>query len=245
MPAKHQRRLTKKERRRLNQLGNDGSKFRLNTEVTPLTDNQRVAFESWKDGYNLMLHGIAGTGKTFLGLYFAINEVQKPSNDYKKVYILRSTVSTRNQGFLPGTQKQKEAVYELPYYDICSKLYGRGDSYEMLKKLNMVEFMTTSFLRGTTFEDCIVIVDEIQNFSAQETHTVMTRIGQNCKIIFCGDIKQDDLTSKRYNEETGLRDFMKIINTMKEFRVIEFEVDDIVRGDLVRSYILAKESLNL
>ena len=167
------------------------------------------------------------------------------NTSYRKVYIVRSVVPTRDMGFLPGSQKDKMKVYEAPYYDIASKLFQRGDAYEILKQKNNVEFISTSFLRGSTFDDCIILVDEVQNMSDQELHTVMTRVGENCKIIFCGDVKQDDLTSERKKEMSGLRTFMKIIERMDEFDFIEFEVSDIVRSELVKAYIIERDNQGL
>lgn len=247
----HQPRVTKKQKRMQRQQGDDittndqRQQFTMKDDVNPMTDNQRVAFDFWDDGYNLMLHGIAGTGKTFLGLYFALKEVVKPNSQYKKVYIVRSTVSTRDQGFLPGSLKEKAKVFESPYVPICTKLFGRGDAYEILKGKGYVEFITTSYLRGETFDDCILLVDEVQNMGDGELHTVMTRVGENCRIIFCGDVKQDDLTSERKKELSGLRDFMKILHRMKEFEFIDFQVEDIVRSKLVKSYIIERDRLGL
>ena len=251
MPAQQQKRLTKREKRVLSQQGildQDAQltrTFSISKSIRPMTENQRLAFEYWADDYNLMLHGIAGTGKTFLGLYFAINEVMKQNNTFQKVYIVRSTVPTRDQGFMPGSQKQKEAVYEAAYVDIANELFQRGDAYQILKQKQLIEFTSTSFLRGVTFRDCIVVVDEVQNMSDQELHTVMTRIGENSRIIFCGDVKQDDLTSERKKEMSGLRNFMRVINNMKEFEFIEFVADDIVRSQLVKSYIIERDRLGL
>lgn len=250
MPAT-ERRLTKRQKRVLRQQGvltednNISHSFAIDRSIKPMTDNQRIAFESWDDGYHLMLHGIAGTGKTFLGLYFAISEVMKPNSRYKKVFVIRSTVPTRDQGFMPGNQKQKEAVYEEPYYEIATKLFGRGDAYQILKQKQLIQFASTSYLRGCTFEDCIIVVDEVQNMSAGELHTVMTRVGENARIIFCGDVKQDDLTSERKKEMSGLRDFMRVINRMREFDFIEFQIADIVRSKLVKSYIIERDKLGL
>jgi len=250
MPAQQQR-LTKKQKRVLRQQGildgdsNLTSGFVMNKSIAPMTNNQSHAFESWDYGNNLMLHGIAGTGKTFLALYFALKQITNKSSEQNKVFIIRSTVPTRDQGFLPGTLKQKEAVYESAYYDIATKLFNRGDAYEILKQKGMVEFQSTSFLRGCTFDDCVIVVDEVQNMSDGELHTVMTRVGENCRIIFCGDVKQDDLTSKRYKEESGLASFMKVIRNMREFDFIEFHAEDIVRSKLVKSYIIARDKLGL
>jgi phosphate starvation-inducible PhoH-like protein/PhoH-like ATPase len=251
MPAQQQQRLTKRQRRVLRQQGildqdnNFSHGFTVSSDISPMTDNQAVAFESWESGANLMLHGIAGTGKTFLGLYFSLKEVMSKNTQYKKVFIIRSVVPTRDIGFLPGSQKDKMKVYEAPYYDIASKLFNRGDAYEILKQRNNVEFISTSFLRGSTFDDCIIVVDEVQNMSDQELHTVMTRVGENCRIIFCGDVKQDDLTSERKKEMSGLRLFMKVIKKMKEFNFVEFEASDIVRSKLVKSYIIERDRQGL
>ena len=249
MPEKRDR-LTKRQKRVLRQQGvldennNLGKGFKIK-DIDPMTDTQEDAFDAWDDGFNLMLHGMAGTGKTFLALYFSLSEIFEQNSYYNKLFIIRSVVPSRDMGFLPGSQKEKMKVYEGPYYDICNKLFQRGDAYEILKQRNQVEFMSTSFLRGETFDDCILVVDEVQNMSDQELHTVMTRVGENCRIIFCGDVKQDDLTSERYNEHSGLANFMKIIDRMKEFKFVEFEANDIVRSALVKSYIIQRDKLNL
>lgn len=209
--------------------------------ISPLTDNQEAAFEAWDRGKNLTLLGTAGTGKTFLALYFALSALE--TKEQKKVFLIRSVVPTRDMGFLPGNQKEKTKVYEQPYYSLCSEIYGRGDAYDIFKGKNQIEFLPTSFLRGTTFDDAVIIVDEAQNMNSMELHTIMTRIGENSKIIFCGDTNQDDLTSERYKEFSGLASFAEVLYTMKEFEHIHFTQDDIVRSDIVRSYIIARERL--
>jgi len=250
MPEQRSR-LTKRQRRVLRQQGvldehnNLGGGFAITKEIYPMTATQETAFDAWDEGQNLMLHGIAGTGKTFLALYFSLSEIFARESYYNKVYIVRSVVPTRDMGFLPGSQKEKMRVYEGPYVDICNKLFQRGDAYEILKQKASVEFISTSFLRGSTFDDCIIIVDEVQNMSDQELHTVMTRVGENCRIIFCGDVKQDDLTSERKKELSGLKNFLKIIERMKEFKFIEFHAEDIVRSDIVKSYIIQRDRLGL
>jgi phosphate starvation-inducible protein PhoH len=245
-------RLSRKEKRKLRQDGilDENANFNprgfdIRKDVKPITEAQKAAFDSWQEGYNIMLHGIAGTGKTFLALYFALYDVFDVKSPYKKVFIVRSTVPSRNQGFMPGTKSQKEAVYEQPYGPICTEIFGRGDSYQLLKQKNNIEFLSTSYLRGTTFDDCVIVVDEMQNMSDQELHTVMTRVGQNCKIFFAGDIKQDDLTSERFNEQSGIADFIKIISNMKQFDLIEFFAEDIVRSELVKEYIITRDKLGL
>ena len=255
MPAPQrtmEKRLTKKQKRVLRQNGvldQEGNinarSFSIADDIHPITKNQTLAFDAWENGYNVMLHGVAGTGKTFLALFFALTDVMKLDTPYKKVIIIRSVVPGRQVGFLPGTEKDKAAVYETPYMTIASKLFRLKDSYGVMKQKGLVEFMTTSFLRGDTLENCILIVDECQNMSDQELHTIMTRVGENCKIIFCGDVAQDDLTNERMRETSGLRKFMPIIRNMREFSFVEFGIDDIVRSGIVRSYIIERTKLGL
>jgi phosphate starvation-inducible protein PhoH len=187
-----------------------------------------------------MLHGYAGTGKSFIGLYLALNELQT-SHIYKKVIIFRSAVATREIGHLPGSDKDKTKIYELPYYDICAKLYGRGDAYEILKSKKLVEFYSTSFIRGITLDDAIVIVDEVQNMTAEELNSLITRMGNNTKVVMCGDVRQTDLNKRK--ESSGLRDFYKIIQSMNAFELVEFGIDDIVRSKLVKEYIIKRTEL--
>lgn len=213
-------------------------------DITPKTDNQQCVFDYFDDGKNLLLHGTAGTGKTFLSLYLALDTVLNPQEgDPKKVYIVRSVVPTRDMGYLPGNTKEKTKVYEMPYASICNELFGRGDAYDILKTKGIVEFISTSFIRGTTFNDAIIIVDECNNCSGHELDSLITRIGRNCRVIFSGDMKQSDLTKEQ--ERNGLRDFIKIINRMSDFEHVEFTSDDIVRSRLVKQYIIAREQLGI
>ena len=198
-------------------------------KISPLTENQRVAFES---DSNLVLHGLAGTGKTFISSYLAYYEIEK--NYLDSLIIIRSAVPTRYIGFLPGTDKEKSAVYEEPYKDIATHLFDRGDAYEIMKQKGIVQFMTTSFIRGITLRNACIIVDECQNMSFHELDSIITRVGENCRIIFCGDFRQSDL---KRNELLG---WLKILQRMEEFDFIEFGVDDIVRSDFVKKYIIAK-----
>lgn len=211
------------------------------SDIAPLTQNQQKVFESYYQNRHLFLHGVPGSGKTFLGMYLALDDLINKKCDQHKLMIVRSLVSSREIGFLPGTQKEKGAPYEMPYQAICNELFNRGDSYEILKRHGMLEFLSTSFNRGITINNAIVLVDEVQNMSAQELHTIITRVGRDCRIIFCGDIRQNDLNHKR--EFSGLSDFMKIIKTMNMFDFIEFEVADIVRDNLVKQYIISRLKL--
>jgi phosphate starvation-inducible protein PhoH and related proteins len=209
-------------------------------EISPLTDNQNKAFESFASGKNLVLYGSAGTGKSFLALYLALDDLETGTSDYKKIILIRSTVPSRDMGFLPGNTKEKAKVYERPYYGICDKLYGRGDAYEVLKNKGTIEFMTTSFVRGDTLEDSIIIVDEFQNMDFGELCSVITRVGENSMIIMCGDYAQSDFRGKEISSREDILDFMRIINTMKsDFDIVEFGVDDIVRSGLVKRFLIA------
>jgi phosphate starvation-inducible PhoH-like protein/PhoH-like ATPase len=243
-------RLTKRQRRILKNKGlvpveHEPRQQSFNLKpIEPLTDNQRKAFEAYFDrNKNLLLHGIAGTGKTFLSLYFALHDVLENVTPYKKVVIVRSVVPTRDMGFLPGNQKEKSKVYEAPYYSICTELFGRGDAYDILKNKNTVEFITTSFVRGITLNNTIVIVDETQNLTLHELDSIITRIGRNCKVIFSGDFRQSDLTKEQ--EKNGLKEFIRILDNMKSFDYVEFEADDIVRSSLVKEYIITKDKLKI
>ena len=213
--------------------------FSLRT-ISPLTLNQSSTFKAFEQGKHLLLHGVAGTGKTYISLYLALNEVLNKSR-YKQIIVIRSVVPSRDMGFLPGTAKEKAKVYEDPYKMICDDLFSRGDGYDILKTKRLIDFNTTSFLRGVTFNDAIIIVDECQNMIQQELDTVMTRVGNNCRIVFCGDFRQTDLA--KHEEKRGLLTFMNILDKMSCFEKIEFGKEDIVRSALVKSYIISKLEL--
>lgn len=241
------KRLTRKEKRILrqsNQKVNNQEKLNFNLKhIEPLTQNQKFSFEAYNNGKNLMLHGIAGTGKSFISMYLALNQILGENSQYKKLVIVRSVVPTRDMGFLPGNSKEKAKVYEAPYYAICTELFGRSDSYEYLKSKNLVEFISTSFIRGITLNDCIIVVDEIANMTLHELDSVITRVGKNCRIVFCGDFRQSDFTKE--HEKNGLIDFMRIIERMKSFTFIDFNEQDIVRSSMVKDYIIQKDKLKI
>ena len=207
----------------------NGSGLEL-AEIEPLTRNQLRAFESDK---NLVLHGCAGTGKTFISCYLAFDDMTK--NQYEKLVIIRSAVPTRDIGFLPGTEKEKRSVYEEPYYDISIDLFERGDAYQILKTKRLVHFMTTSYIRGITLRDAVILIDECQNMTFHELDSIITRVGENCRVIFCGDFSQSDL------KQNGMKEFFEILASMNRFDFIEFGVEDIVRSGFVKEYIIAKE----
>lgn len=233
---------SRKDKRAQKKIVNIPQSFNLKP-IYPLTDNQKIAFDAYDDNKNLMLHGIAGTGKSFISLYLALDELLNLNTEHKKIVIIRSVVPTRDMGFLPGNAKEKAMAYESPYYAIFTELFGRSDAYDYMKNKNQVQFMTTSFIRGITLNDCIVIVDEIANCTLHELDSVITRIGKNCRIIFCGDFRQSDFIKQ--SDKKGLLDFLRIIQKMKSFEFIDFDENDICRSSLVKDYIIQKDRLKI
>jgi len=213
--------------------------------VEPKTRNQENMIDGYYAGKMIAALGSAGSGKTFVAMYLALEEVLE-NNDYTQVIIVRSAVQTREQGFMPGSLKEKESYYETPYIDITNDLFDRGDAYQILKQKGHIKFMTSSFVRGLTFDNSIIIVDEAQSCTEHELSSIITRTGESSKIIFCGDTKQDDLaTNKNRADVSGLAGFTRVLKAMDEFDIIQFTVDDIVRSGLVKSYLIAKEELEL
>ncbi len=209
----------------------------------PITANQKVAYEAWDDGDHLALVGSAGTGKTFIAMYLGLEAVLEKQSPYDSITIFRSVVPTRDMGYLPGSLEEKQEVFETPYKNIAVELIGGDQPYKRLVQNHMVKFLTTSYIRGMTIDNSIVIVDECQNLSFHELDSVITRIGNNCRIIFCGDYHQSDFTNE--SEKDGVIKFMRVVEHLKNFSVITFNWDDIVRSDFVRDYIMAKEMLGI
>jgi len=213
-------------------------------EIDPLTENQKKLFDSYKDQKNIVAYGCAGTGKTFISLYNAINEVLDERTPFEKIYLVRSLVATREIGFLPGTYDDKADIYQIPYKNMVKYMFQMPSDadfemlYGNLKSQETIKFWSTSFLRGTTLDNSIVIVDEFQNCTFHELDSIITRIGENSKIVFCGDATQSDL--QKTNDRNGIVDFMSVLRKMPSFDIIEFGVDDIVRYGVVKEYIIAK-----
>ena len=218
-------------------------------DIDPLTENQQKLFESYSEGKNIIAYGAAGTGKTFITLYNALCDVLDPSTPYEKIYIVRSLVSTREIGFLPGDHEDKSTLYQIPYKNMVKYMFELPSAadfemlYGNLKAQETISFWSTSFIRGTTFDRAIIIVDEFQNLNFHELDSIMTRVGENTKIMFCGDATQTDLIKQ--NERNGIVDFMRVLRLMSSIDIIEFGVEDIVRSGLVKEFILAKMELNL
>jgi phosphate starvation-inducible protein PhoH len=231
--------LTTRQTKRKKALG---SEYLL--DIDPLTDNQRKLFDAYAEGKHIVAYGCAGTGKTFITLYNALCEVLDERTPYEKIYLVRSLVATREIGFLPGSYEDKSDIYQIPYKNMVKYMFQMPSDAEFemlygnLKSQETIKFWSTSFLRGTTLDNSIVIVDEFQNCTAHELDSIITRVGENSKIMFCGDATQSDL--QKTNDRNGIVDFMSILRKMPSIDIIEFGVDDIVRSGLVKEYILAK-----
>ena len=231
--------LTTKQRRRKKPLS---AGYLL--DIEPITDNQKILFDSYKADKHLVAYGAAGTGKTFVTLYNALKDVLDDHTPYERIYIVRSLVATREIGFLPGDYEDKSDIYQVPYKHMVKYMFQMPSDadfemlYGNLKSQDTIKFWSTSFLRGTTLDHSIIIVDEFQNLNFHELDSIMTRVGENSKIMFCGDASQTDL--QKTNDRNGIVDFMNILRKMPSFDIIEFGVDDIVRSGLVKEYIIAK-----
>jgi phosphate starvation-inducible protein PhoH len=231
--------LTTRQAKRKKALGNE---YLL--DIDPLTDNQRKLYDAYAEGKHLVAYGCAGTGKTFITLYNALREVLDERTPYEKIYLVRSLVATREIGFLPGSYEDKSDIYQIPYKNMVKYMFQMPSDAEFemlygnLKSQETIKFWSTSFLRGTTLDNSIVIVDEFQNCTSHELDSIITRVGENSKIMFCGDATQSDL--QKSNDRNGIIDFMSILRKMPSIDIIEFGVDDIVRSGLVKEYIIAK-----
>ena len=231
--------LTTKQIKRKKPINTD---YLLNIE--PLTDNQKRLFDSYSENKHLIAYGTAGTGKTFITLYNAIKDVLSTVTPYERIYLVRSLVSTREIGFLPGDHEDKADIYQIPYKNMVKYMFQMPSDadfemlYGNLKAQESIKFWSTSFIRGTTLDNAIVIVDEFQNLNFHELDSIITRIGENSKIMFCGDASQTDLV--KTNDRNGIVDFMNVLRKMPSFDIIEFGIDDIVRSGLVKEYIIAK-----
>ena len=236
--------MTAKQMKRKKPINTD-----MMREIEPLTENQKLLYNAYEEDKNLIAYGVAGTGKTFITLYNALRDVLDSETPYEKIYIVRSLVSTREIGFLPGDHEDKSFLYQIPYKNMVKYMFEMPTEadfemlYGNLKAQDTISFWSTSFIRGTTFDKAIIIVDEFQNLNFHELDSIMTRVGQNSKIMFCGDATQSDLV--KTNERNGIIDFMRILRIMGSVDIVEFGVEDIVRSGLVKEYILAKLELGM
>ena len=236
--------LTTKQMKRKKPIGNT---YLL--DIEPITDNQKKLFDSYAEGKHLVAYGTAGTGKTFISLYNALADVLDETTPYERIYLVRSLVSTREIGFLPGDHEDKADIYQIPYKNMVKYMFQMPTDadfemlYGNLKAQETIKFWSTSFIRGTTLDNAIVIVDEFQNLNFHELDSIITRIGENSRIIFCGDASQTDLV--KTNDRNGIHDFLNILRKMPSFDIIEYGIDDIVRSGLVKEYIISKLEVGL
>lgn len=214
----------------------------LKPNIEPITKAQVKVFDSYSTK-NLLIIGAAGSGKSYVSIYLALKSILNSENEtYTKLILIRSTVTSRDTGFLPGTLEEKIAPFEAPYVAICADLFegaNHHEAYEMLKNRGVIDFQTTGYLRGLTFDNAIIVVDEIQNTKFSELLTIITRIGKNSKIILCGDLYQNDLTVSKW-DQTGFPKFHEIIKTMSDdFAIVECGLDDICRSGIVKRFLVA------
>ena len=236
--------MTSKQMKRKKPINTD-----MMRDIEPLTDNQRLLYKAYEEDKNLIAYGVAGTGKTFITLYNALHDVLDPHTPYEKIYLVRSLVSTREIGFLPGDHEDKSFLYQIPYKNMVKYMFEMPSEadfemlYGNLKAQETISFWSTSFIRGTTFDKAIIIVDEFQNLNFHELDSIITRVGENSKIMFCGDATQSDLI--KTNERNGIIGFMEILRNMSSVNIVEFGVEDIVRSGLVKEYILTKLEMGM
>ena len=236
--------LTSKQMKRKKPINTD-----LMRDIEPLTENQQILFNAYAENKNLVAFGCAGTGKTFITLYNALKDVLDPESPYEKIYIVRSLVATREIGFLPGDHEDKSSLYQIPYKHMVKYMFEMPTEadfhmlYGNLKTQGTLDFWSTSFIRGTTFDKTIVIVDEYQNLNYHELDSIMTRVGSQSKIMFCGDATQSDLI--KTNERNGIIDFMNILRSMPSIDIMEFTIEDIVRSGFVKEYLISKLETSL
>lgn len=205
-------------------------------KISPLNEAQRQMMEAFYSGSHIVAEGSAGTGKSYVGMFLALGELL--DNTVSSVKIVRSAVPTRDVGFLPGSLEEKIAIYELPYKDIVNELLQSGTAYEVLSKKGVLDFMTTSYLRGLTFRDCVIVIDEFQNMSKAEVFTILTRVGENCRVILCGDTKQKDLSPA----QSGFDYLTALAKKLPKYiDVVHFTANDIVRSEFVKAVIVAEE----
>ena len=236
--------LTTKQMKRKKPIGNT-----YLIDIEPITDNQKKLFDSYSAGKQIVAYGTAGTGKTFISLYNALADILDESTPYEKIYLVRSLVSTREIGFLPGDHEDKADIYQIPYKNMVKYMFQMPSDadfemlYGNLKAQDSIKFWSTSFIRGTTLDNAIIIVDEFQNLNFHELDSIITRVGETSKIMFCGDASQTDLV--KTNDRNGIHDFLNILRKMPSFDIIEYGIDDIVRSGLVKEYIIAKQEVGL
>lgn len=210
--------------------------------IRPMSTGQEIMFNSYFSGKHIVASGSAGTGKTYAALYLALTDVLNSESKQDKIIIVRSAVATRDIGFLPGSILEKLMAYEEPYKDIMKDLLRKNTAYDDMKELDKLSFMSTSYVRGLTWDNAVIILDEVQSMTFHEINSVVTRLGKNSRLIICGDIGQNDLVTKK-SEQSGFNRMIEVTNRMDDFDTINFTRNDIVRSKFVKSWICACEDV--
>lgn len=213
--------------------------MKLHVELhSPLTEKQKRIIRS--DAEHLVIKGPAGTAKTYSALARGLLSLSR--EEVERIIIIRSPVEIRQIGLLPGDVDEKVEQYAAPYIDLLTSLSPKHN-YKSLVQKKLLEFMPTTFLRGRTFDNCFIIADEFQNLSAHEFETIITRVGVGTQLVIVGDdTGQSDLSSREAGE---FREVLDVTARMPEFETHTFDVEDILRSGLVRSYYEARDHVHL
>lgn len=199
----------------------------------PLTENQKRVLKSRKD--HLLVQGPAGTAKTYSVL--ARGLVKVSAGDVDQIIIIRSPVEIRKIGHLPGDADEKMDPYAAPYIGLLAEISPKMN-YRALVSKRLLCFTPTTFLRGTTFHNSFVIVDEYQNLSEHELDTVMTRVGQGTQLCVVGDpAAQSDLPRHEQGEQADIIDTFASMECVDH---VQFSVEDVVRSGFVKDYHIAR-----
>jgi phosphate starvation-inducible PhoH-like protein len=207
--------------------------------LVPLNDRQRLYIDAIRAHDQVIVCGYSGTGKTYIAATVAANMYATKQID--RIILTRPNVSVgKDLGYLPGDLNEKFSPWAAPVLEVLMQQLGKGVVDTGIKNGN-IEMAPLSTMRGRSFKDAFIILDEAQNTSIPEIKMFLTRIGEGSKVIVNGDIKQSDI-----NQQSGLS---KIIHLVKKYRmdipVIEFTVDDIVRSEICKQWIIAFEGEGL
>ena len=180
-----------------------------------LSDEQKVAkTQILKHPFNFII-GKAGSGKTLLAVQVALDQVFK--RQYDKIIITRPTISTEDNGFLPGSEREKMEPWLVPIRSNMRKVYNKSDKLERMEKDETIELVSLAHFRGRTFDHAVVIVDEFQNLTRGQLAMAIGRLGKDSKIIFCGDSYQIDLKDKNWS---AYHDMAKLTNSKFVFKAV-------------------------
>jgi phosphate starvation-inducible PhoH-like protein len=201
-------------------------------EIEVLNHAQRRYLSSIKSNIITFGVGVAGTGKSYIALSYAAEQLK--AKRISKIIITRPIVEAGEKiGYLPGELEEKIAPYFEPMISILNKRLGVS-FVEYLIKRGVIQAKPLAYLRGSTFEDAVVILDESQNTTPSTMQLFLTRIGENCKVIIDGDVRQSDIKG-----ESGLSDAMTRLKGINNIGVVTFGIDDVVRSGICRDIVIA------